>query len=81
MKFREWKAKTMTALISLAREASDEKIKNDIDALMRKLSYLKSRDLSMFLSDLYHAAVDEPKLLNLAPTSEQVEAWFSRDED
>lgn len=81
MRFREWKAKTMTALISLAREASDEKIKNDIDVLIRKLSYLKSRDLSVFLSDLYHAAQLNPQLLQLAPSTEELEGWFSRDED
>ncbi|MEM4211181.1 MAG: hypothetical protein QXS72_08160, partial [Candidatus Caldarchaeum sp.] len=73
--------KTMTALITLLRETSDERLKNDINTLMRKLKWLKSRDLALWLSDLHHAAQNYPPLLQLAPTAAQLEEWFSRDDD
>ncbi|MEM4154879.1 MAG: hypothetical protein QXW52_08700 [Candidatus Caldarchaeum sp.] len=48
---------------------------------MRKLTHLKSRDLSVWLSDLYHAAQNYPPLLQLAPTAAQLEEWFSWHDD
>ncbi|MEM1944087.1 MAG: hypothetical protein QXE52_08405 [Candidatus Caldarchaeum sp.] len=81
MKYREWKAKTMTRLIEIARETTDPRVKNDVDALMRKLTWLKSRDISIWLSDLYQASKNAPQLLQLAPTAAQVEEWFSWHDD
>jgi len=63
MKFSEWKRKAMLVLLRLASNASSEKERNDLTALMDMLHTLRYRDLASFLRYLwaycqYHGRFD-----------------------
>jgi len=79
--FPEWKATVILRLLEMKkRYAGNEKIERDINVLITKLQYLKSRDLSAWLVLLHHAATDSPEFLELAPEAEELEEWFTKEE-
>ena len=53
MKFSEWKRRAMIKLMKLASDASSEKERNDLTALMDMLHTLRYRDLPSFLRYLW----------------------------
>ena len=79
--FSEWKTLTIRKLIEMRKRYSDdEKILQDINVLISRLQYLKSRDLGMWLVLLHHASADLMEFLELAPEAEELEEWFTKEE-
>lgn len=84
LSFSQWKTKTLLTLIKIVEENDNEKLRHDVNTLIVKLEYLKARDLSRWLRDLwfianYHANIRK-NLLALVPSEEQITYWFSREE-
>jgi len=79
--FSEWKTITIRKLLEMRKRYSDNgKILQDINVLVSKLQYLKARDLGAWLVLLHHAATDSPEFLELAPSVEELEEWFEKEE-
>jgi len=79
--FSEWKATTILRLLGMRKKyTGNEKILQDINVLITKLQYLRARDLSMWLVLLHHASVDLDEFLELAPSIEELEQWFEKEE-
>jgi len=79
--FSEWKTTTILKLLGMRKKyTGNEKILQDISVLITRLQYLKSRDLGMWLVLLHHAASDSPEFLELAPSIEELEEWFEKEE-
>jgi len=77
MSFSEWKTKTMVRLINLTKQySSNAKAVNDLNTIIVKLKYVKVRDLSTILMYFHLASANVPELLELIPTTEEVEEWF-----
>jgi len=53
IEFSEWKKKVLMRLIGLASESNNEEERKVLDVLIRQLRYLRYRDLSGFLADLW----------------------------
>ena len=53
MRFSEWKRKAMQKLIYLASTTTSEKERQDLEALINQLTYLRYRDLASFLRLLW----------------------------
>jgi hypothetical protein len=75
--FSGWKIWVSAKLIEMIRNASDEKVRRNAEALLTKLQYLRLEGLPSFLVLLHAAATDDPRFLDLAPSAEEVEKWFS----
>lgn len=75
--FNEWKAYATAALMQLLSKVEQEdnvKLVSDINALLTRLRYLRSRDLSNFLLDVhtirkYHGLQE---LLDIIPTQDEI---------
>lgn len=78
MTFSEWKAKTMRFLISFSQKCEDQTLKQNIDNLIAKLQYLRTRDLANFMLSVNKIAehYKKPELLNILPSEEELDEFF-----
>lgn len=78
MTFSEWKAKTMRFLIFFSKECEDQEIKQNIDNLIAKLQYLRTRDIANFMFSVHKIAkyYKKPELLNVLPSEEELDEFF-----
>jgi hypothetical protein len=74
--FQQWKAWASARLVEVARAAQSDKVRRDAELLLTRLQYLRAESLPSFLVALHAAAADDPAFLELAPSAEEVEAWF-----
>jgi len=81
MSFSEWKTRTLIELLKIYEEIENEEIRHEIDSLINKLTYLKSRDLSTWLHLLHGVAKYyedvRKQLLLLVPDEKLLKHWFS----
>jgi len=77
--FQQWKAWCAARLVEVARTAKEDKVRRDADILLTKIQYLRLEGLPSFLVLLHAAAADDPSFLDLAPSAEEVEAWFTQE--
>ena len=77
--FQQWKAWCAAKLVEMTKNASDDKVRRDAEMLLTKLQYLRLESLPSFLVTLHAVAADDPQFLNLAPTPEEVEQWFTQE--
>lgn len=81
MKFNEWKTLTIVNLIKMQEEASDEKLKEDLNLLLSKLFYAKKRDLTTVFYLMHVIARDDNynKILELIPSPEELQELEEKD--
>ena len=53
VEFSEWKRKLLMKLISIASESNNDEERKTLDALINELRYLRFRDVSGFIADLW----------------------------
>ena len=73
--FSEWKAYATTTLIHLKQKYADnQKVVADLNYLLTKLHYIRSRDLSNFLLWVHTVLRDDgvSELLDIIPTKEEI---------
>ena len=78
--FNEWKTYAVAFLLNVRKKYEDDnKIRNDIDVLLRKLHYLRGRDLGNFLSYIHIVIRDDgvKELYEIIPKPEEVEKLIS----
>lgn len=74
MTFSEWKAKTMARLVELTKKYEDNpKALSDLNFIITKLHYAKSRDLASVLYYMHVVAREIKEILELIPTPSEVE--------
>ncbi len=82
---REFKAKYATKIIELKKKLIEkypdkrDRIENIIDLIMVKLERLRRYDLADYLFTLYHATKEFPELQELVPSSDDIEALLSKE--
>jgi len=73
----------MAALIKLSEEVDDNKAKNDINTVITRLQYARSRDLSTVLYYLHLIKNSIPnkkeKILALIPSQEEISEMLKED--
>jgi len=80
--FQAWKAVAMVRLLAIkAKYKGNQKVANDVDALVSRLERLRLDGLPAFIAMLNAAAVDAPEFLEIVPKEEEVEEWFKRGEE
>jgi hypothetical protein len=78
--FSAWKAWAVVKLLSLRLKYRDDpKICNDVDVLVNRLERLRLDSLTAFLADLHRASTDCEEFLEIVPSEEEVEKWFSEE--
>ena len=73
--FNEWKAYATATLIHLKQKYADnQKVVSDLNYLLTKLRYLRSRDLSNFLLWCHTIIRDDDvkELLDIIPTQKEI---------
>lgn len=74
-----WKTLMMRRLLELKKKyQNNQEIIENIDALIKKLYYLKSRDIVAFLKLLNDMSKEAPELLELLPKEEEIRAWMTK---
>jgi len=75
--FNRWKAQTMARLIEIKQKYADNrKVAQDVQAIITRLEYARSRDLPQILALLHHASADAPEFLQLVPTADEVAKMY-----
>ena len=75
--FNEWKTITIARLLELKKNYMENaKAIQTLDAIIYKVHYAKLRDLARVLFLLHAGSSDVPELLDLLPTTEEVEEWL-----
>lgn len=73
--FAFWKSKVMRFCVYKYLTTQDPNLRKDLETLMTRLQYARTRDLPTLLYLIHQVSKGLPEILDLLPTEEEIEMW------
>jgi len=74
--YRKWKLLLTTKLIEIYKNTDDPELKKKIMKMINKVQYVKLKELSSFIRDLFQLSQHYQELKELIPDMETVKSWM-----